>query len=73
MGSKYRLADIEPAVLDAAGIAFDYGLSKFHNSDGHSSTIVDFADFSVLRVGVVFDRLQDAFKRRFDVDLKVKA
>jgi tRNA A37 threonylcarbamoyladenosine synthetase subunit TsaC/SUA5/YrdC len=73
MGSKYRLADIEPAVLNAAGIAFDYGLSKFHNSDGHSSTIVDFADFSVLRVGVVFDRLQDAFKRRFDVDLKVKA
>lgn len=72
MGSKYRLADIEPAVLDAADIAFDYGLSKFHNTEGRSSTIIDFADFSVLRVGVVFDRLKDAFKRRFDVDLKVK-
>lgn len=73
MGSKYRLADIEPAVLDAADIAFDYGLSKYHNTEGRSSTIVDFADFSVLRVGVVFDRLKEAFKRRFDVDLKVKA
>jgi hypothetical protein len=73
MGSKYRLTDIEPAVLDAAGIAFDYGLSKFHNPDCRSSTIIDFADFSVLRIGVVFDRLKEAFKRRFDVDLKVKA
>jgi tRNA A37 threonylcarbamoyladenosine synthetase subunit TsaC/SUA5/YrdC len=73
MGSKYRLADTEPAVLDAADIAFDYGLSKYHNTEGRSSTIVDFADFSVLRVGVVFDRLKEAFKRRFDIDLKVKA
>ena len=24
-------------------------------------------------LGVVFDRLKDAFKRRFDVDLRVKA
>lgn len=73
MGSKYRLADIEPAVLNAADIAFDYGLSKYHNTEGRSSTIIDFADFSVLRVGVVFDRLKEAFKRRFDIDLKVKA
>ncbi len=72
MGSKYRLADIEPAVLDAADIAFDYGLSKYHNTEGRSSTIIDFADFSVLRVGVVFDLLKEAFKSRFDIDLRIK-
>lgn len=72
-GSKYRLEDIEPDVRGAADICVDYGLSRYANDDGLSSTIVDFSDFTVIRVGVVFDQVAQAFKERFGVDLKVKS
>ncbi len=68
-GSKYRLADIDAPVREAADIALDYGLSKFANPEGRSSTIVDFTDFTVIRIGVEFDRLKDQFNRRYGVDL----
>lgn len=69
-GSKYRLGDIEERVREAAAIEVDYGLSKYANDEGRSSTIIDFRDFSVVRVGVCFDRLQAAFKTRFGVTLE---
>ncbi len=69
-GSKYRLGDIEERVREAASIEVDYGLSKYANDEGRSSTIIDFRDFSVVRVGVCFDRLQAAFKTRFGVTLE---
>ena len=68
-GSKYRYADIEPAVRAAADVHFDHGVSRFANQDGRSSTIIDFRDFRVVRVGVCFDRLRDAFAARFGVTL----
>jgi tRNA A37 threonylcarbamoyladenosine synthetase subunit TsaC/SUA5/YrdC len=69
-GSKYRLGDIDDAVRAAADIAFDYGLSQYANHQGRSSTIIDFRDFSVIRVGVRFETLRQAFKDRFGVTLK---
>ncbi|WP_119168806.1 Sua5/YciO/YrdC/YwlC family protein [Algihabitans albus] len=72
-GSKYRLQEIEPEVLAAADICVDYGQSKYANDQGRSSTIIDFNDFSVIRVGVVFDKVRQAFKDRFDVDLKLQS
>ena len=62
-GSKYRYQDIEAPVREAASVYFDYGLSKYANPQGHSSTIIDFRDFSVIRVGVVFDRVAAAFEK----------
>ncbi len=70
-GSKYRFADIEPEVRDAAAIAFDYGRSKYANAHGRSSTIIDFADFSVIRIGVEFDRLAAGFREFYDVELRI--
>lgn len=70
-GSKYRYEDIEPAVRAAADFHLDYGQSKYANDKGRSSTIIDFADFHVIRIGVCFDKLQDIFARRFDVKLSV--
>jgi tRNA A37 threonylcarbamoyladenosine synthetase subunit TsaC/SUA5/YrdC len=69
-GSKYRLGEIEEDVQAAADITFDYGPSRYANEHGRSSTIIDFRDFAVLRVGVCFDRLTQAFKSRFGVDLR---
>jgi len=68
-GSKYRLADIDAPVREAADFALDYGLSKFANPEGRSSTIIDFTDFTVIRIGVEFDRLADQFKKRYGVEL----
>ncbi len=70
-GSKYEYGHIEDEVRQAADIHLDYGRSKYANDKGRSSTIIDFWDFTVIRVGVCFDRLSAAFKRRFDVDLVI--
>jgi tRNA A37 threonylcarbamoyladenosine synthetase subunit TsaC/SUA5/YrdC len=68
-GSKYRYEDIEEPVRNAASIHFDYGLSKYANPAGRSSTIIDFRDFTVIRVGVIFDRVRETFKKYGNVDL----
>jgi tRNA A37 threonylcarbamoyladenosine synthetase subunit TsaC/SUA5/YrdC len=69
-GSKYRYQDIDQPIRDAAAVHFDYGQSKYAHRDGLSSTIIDFTDFSVIRVGHCFDRLKTAFATRFGVTLK---
>jgi tRNA A37 threonylcarbamoyladenosine synthetase subunit TsaC/SUA5/YrdC len=69
-GSKYRYQDIDQPIRDAAAVYFDYGQSKYAHKDGLSSTIIDFRDFSVVRVGHCFERLKSAFKARFGVALK---
>lgn len=70
-GSKYTLQEIDQPVLDAADVCLDYGRSKYANADGCSSTIIDFRDFTVIRVGVRFDKLRQIYKKRFDVDLRI--
>ena len=72
-GSKYRLGEIEPEVLDAADLKLDYGVSRYATPQGLSSTIIDFSDFSTVRVGHRFGDLQDAFKRRFGISLRSNA
>jgi tRNA A37 threonylcarbamoyladenosine synthetase subunit TsaC/SUA5/YrdC len=69
-GSKYRYQDIDQPIRDAAAVHFDYGQSKYAHKDGLSSTIIDFTDFSVIRVGHCFERLKDAFATRFGVSLR---
>jgi tRNA A37 threonylcarbamoyladenosine synthetase subunit TsaC/SUA5/YrdC len=69
-GSKYRFTDIDEPVRAAAAIHFDYGQSKFAHPDGLASTIIDFRDFTVVRVGHCFERLKLAFANRFGVTLK---
>lgn len=63
-GSKYRYLDIDAAVRDAADIYFDYGTSRYENTEGRSSTIVDFRTFAVVRQGVKYDEVEAAFARR---------
>ena len=69
-GSKYRYEDIDQPVRSAATVHFDYGRSKYAHKDGLASTIIDFSDFSVVRVGHCFEQLTRAFARRFGVTLK---
>lgn len=68
-GSKYRVGDIEQAVIDAADIVIDHGTCRDANDKGLSSTIIDFKDYSVVRSGCRFDEIAAFAKDRFDITL----
>ena len=72
-GSRYRVEDIEPALLKAADIVIDYGQSRYHNTQGLSSTMIDFRDFSIVRKGVCFDQIAAVMRGEFGITLKEKA
>ena len=69
-GSKYRLEDVDAPVLAVADICFDYGTSKYVNNQGLSSSIIDFADFTVLRIGHRFAEIAAVFQTEFRVTLR---
>lgn len=71
-GSKFRLGDIEPEVRAAAAIEIDYGLSRYHNAEAISSTILEFPSFQVLRYGVCFEQIRDILARHFRTELAPK-
>jgi tRNA A37 threonylcarbamoyladenosine synthetase subunit TsaC/SUA5/YrdC len=71
-GSKYRVEDIEPALLNAADVVVDYGCCKYANSEGRSSTMIDFRDFSIVRQGVCFTQIAEVMRNEFDVELREK-
>lgn len=71
-GSKFRLADIEPEVRAAATIAIDYGLARYANDEGISSTILSFPKVEVLRFGVCYEQIRDILARHFRVELPPK-
>lgn len=68
-GSRYRLAEIDAEVRQAADVAVDHGLCRYANAEGRSSTIIDFADWSVLRKGVCFEALAGAFRKHGGITL----
>ena len=71
-GSKFRLADIEPEVRAAAAIEIDYGLVRYANDAGISSTILSFPNVEVLRYGVCYPQIRDILARHFGVELPPK-
>ena len=71
-GSKFRLQDIEPEVRAAAAIEIDYGLARYANAEGISSTILSFPKVEVLRFGVYYEQIRDILGRHFRIELPPK-
>lgn len=71
-GSNFSLESIEPEVRSIADFETDYGISKYANPDGLSSSIIAFPDFEVIRFGVMYDEIREIFMRNFDVELPEK-
>ncbi len=69
-GSKFKVSDIEPELLEIADIIIDHGTSKYANPEGVSSTIIDFRDFTVIRYGCCYSRLEEILRDQFSVELK---
>lgn len=72
-GSKYRLQDVDPEVRAIAAIEIDYGLSRYANARGISSTIIDLKTFEVHRHGVCFEQIADILQRHFGIGLSPRA
>jgi tRNA A37 threonylcarbamoyladenosine synthetase subunit TsaC/SUA5/YrdC len=68
-GSKYRLEDIDAEVRAAADLQIDYGLCRYANDAGISSTIISLVDYSVVRRGVCFDAIADVLRKSFGIEL----
>lgn len=56
-GSKYRLADVEAPVREAADLVLDYGPTKYSHPGGMGSTIIALPGLKVIRRGIVFERI----------------
>lgn len=67
-GTKFRLEDIQPELRAIADIQVDHGLRRYHYYQ-RSSTIINFTDMSVLRMGSCYDLICDVLRRHFKVDL----
>jgi tRNA A37 threonylcarbamoyladenosine synthetase subunit TsaC/SUA5/YrdC len=64
-GSKYRVEDIEPEILDAADLVLDYGLCRYYTYQV-SATHINFVTMEVTRMGACYDLIGDILKRRFN-------
>lgn len=71
-GTKYRVEDIEPQVLEAADIVIDYGPSKHMQPRSISSTQIDFRNMKVVRYGLHFDDIAAVLRHEFGVELPAR-
>ena len=71
-GVKFRAADIEPEIVEAADVVIDYGLMRWV-AYGKSSTMIDFRRCRVVRRGSCFDLIADVCRRHFGIELEEEA
>lgn len=67
-GTKFLLEDVQPELRAIADIELNYGLRRYHLYR-RSSTIINFTDLSVVRMGSCYDLISDVLKRHFGVEL----
>jgi tRNA A37 threonylcarbamoyladenosine synthetase subunit TsaC/SUA5/YrdC len=69
-GTKFRLQDVQPELRAIADLEVDWGLRRYHPYR-RSSTIINFTDLTVVRMGSCYELICDVLKRHFGVDLPV--
>ena len=67
-GTKFRIEDIEPEVLEIADIVIDHGLRLYHLYRA-SSTLLDLETLELVRYGACCEPIAGALKRRFGIAL----
>lgn len=67
-GTKFRVEDIEPDIIDIADIVVDHGLRKYHLYRA-SSTLLDLETFEVVRFGACYELIADVLQRHFNIEL----
>lgn len=71
-GPRFRVADIQPEILEIADVVVDYGLRRCHVY-GRSATILKFGSGEVecLRIGSYYELISDVLRRHFAVELPI--
>jgi tRNA A37 threonylcarbamoyladenosine synthetase subunit TsaC/SUA5/YrdC len=67
-GTKFRVQDIPPQLLEIADTVIDYGLRKYHRYQ-RSATLINFQTLEVVRQGSCYELIGDVLARHFDVQL----
>ena len=67
-GTKFRVEDVEPELLEIADIVIDHGLRLYHLYRA-SSTLLNLETFEVVRYGACFELIADVLGRRFGISL----
>lgn len=67
-GTKFRVEDIEPEIIEIADLIVDHGLRKYHLYEA-SSTLLDLQTFEVVRYGSCFELIADVLQRHFNIKL----
>jgi len=67
-GTKFRVKDIEPEIIDIADLVIDHGLRKYHLYEA-SSTLLNLQTLEVVRYGSCFELIADVLNRHFKIDL----
>lgn len=68
-GSAFEVAAIDAGILHACDVVIDYGVSRYCNPHGHSSTIIDFGAMRLLRRGVCCEAILGVLREEFGVML----
>jgi tRNA A37 threonylcarbamoyladenosine synthetase subunit TsaC/SUA5/YrdC len=66
-GSRFCVNEIDPGIIAACDVVVDYGLSRYANAEGRSSTIIDFGRMRLLRLGVCGNAILAILRDRFGV------
>jgi tRNA A37 threonylcarbamoyladenosine synthetase subunit TsaC/SUA5/YrdC len=67
-GTKFLVQDIQQPIADAVELVVDYGLRKYHLYR-RSSTMIDFSNMSVVRMGSCYELISDIFANQFGTTL----
>lgn len=67
-GTKFRVSDIEPDILEIADVVIDHGLRKYHLYQA-SSTLLNLNTLEVVRFGSCYELIWDILKRHFAIEL----
>ena len=67
-GTKFRIEDIEPEIMDIADIVIDHGLRKYHPYQA-SSTLLNVMTLEVVRFGSCYELIVDILERHFGIEL----
>jgi tRNA A37 threonylcarbamoyladenosine synthetase subunit TsaC/SUA5/YrdC len=67
-GTKFRVEDIDAAILDIADVVIDHGLQRYHPY-GASSTLLNVETLEVVRVGSCYPDIRDVLQRHFGIEL----
>ncbi|KAJ5126461.1 hypothetical protein N7448_007240 [Penicillium atrosanguineum] len=62
-GQNFRVEDVDYEIKAAFGIIVDYGLQRYHIYGGRPSTIIDFENIKVLRMGSTYELLKECMMK----------